>query len=328
MSDPQDATVVADREASAWLVRLGESSVTADTLAEFQSWRSNPENAAAYQRVESLWRKTGALGGHPDIRAATREALAVRPNGRKAVTRRTWAAVAATGAVAVAGLGLGAVWMQSRGVYETGVGEQRLVRLEDGSTVRLDTASRLRVQFRRDRRDIALEAGQALFTVAADRDRLFTVTAGQTRVTAIGTIFDVRRNPEGARVTLLEGTVDVRNDRVADQSWRLVPGQQIVATASARPKAVDAALETSWAQGRLVFQNAALRDAVVEVNRYLPDKIVLDADLVETRALNGVFTAGDGDAFVAAVVEVFDLDAERQSDGGIQLSRARSPAEK
>lgn len=327
MSEPQGAINDADRAASAWLATLGESSVTAETLAEFEIWRSNPDNAAAYRRVERLWKGAEALAGDPDIRAITRDALDQNRApvlARRPVSRQTWAAVVATGAVAVAALGLGFTWVQSRGVYATEIGEQRLVRLDDGSTVRLDTASRLRVRFEAGRRDVALEEGQALFTVAHDARRPFTVTAGVTRVTALGTVFDVRRSAAGARVTLVVGAVDVRNTGDARSAWRLAPGQQIVAASAAQVRSVNPALATSWAQGRLVFQNTTLSDAVTEVNRYLPDKIVLDAGYAGSKTLNGVFVTGDGDAFVSAAVEVFDLVAVRQPDGGVRLTTARS----
>ena len=64
----------------------------------------------------------------------------------------------------------------------------------------------------------------------------FIVTAGDTQVTAIGTRFDVRRMGDGARVTLVEGRVSVRETAQGDAGWSLNPGQQVV-TAAPRPTA-------------------------------------------------------------------------------------------
>src|SRR5690606_5015875 len=76
--------------------------------------------------------------------------------------------------------------------YATKVGERLNVRLEDGSIVALNTATVLEVAYSPGRRDVRLVRGQALFEVARNHDRPFIVTAGDRRVTALGTAFDVR----------------------------------------------------------------------------------------------------------------------------------------
>lgn len=323
MSDPEDARRVADREAAEWHVRLGERPVSSTALAEFKVWRASPDNADAYQRLETLWRTTGSLSSDAEIQALTRDTLkASRPRAARAGKRRLLPVAAVTTILAVAAVCL-FVWLPSRGLYTTGVGEQEVVRLADGSEIKLDTDTRLRVRFDRSEREIVLERGQALFVVAHDAARPFRVSAGDTQVTALGTTFDVRREAAGARVTLVVGSVAVTDAGAAAEPrrWRLAPGQQVrTATRDASPLAVDAALATSWSEGRLVFRNTPLREAVAEVNRYLPQKIVLDAGSTEAVAVNGVFLTGDRDAFVAAATDLFGLVARTQADGSVRLT--------
>ena len=322
MSDPQDARREADREAAEWHVRLGERPVSAASLAEFKTWRASPENADAYQRLETLWRTTGSLSSDADIQSLSRETLkASRPRASRASRKAlvSFAAIATVTAIAVISL---FVWLPSRGVYATAVGEQEIVRLADGSEIKLDTDTRLRVRFAPSERHILLERGQALFVVAHDADRPFRVSAGETVVTALGTTFDVRRDTDGARVTLVVGSVAVTDGPAAGaRSWRLAPGQQVrTALPDAAPLAVDAALATSWSERRLIFRSTPLREAVAEVNRYLPRKIVLDAGPAEHIAVNGVFTTGDREAFVAATTDLFGLKARTQADGSVHLT--------
>lgn len=322
MSDPQDARRVADREAAGWHVRLGRRPVSAATLSEFRAWRSSPDNADAYQRLETLWRSSGALAGDPDIQTLTRDTLkASRP--RNAGSRRPLLlpVVAAATILAVAA-GAAAVWLPSRGLHSTAVGEQEVVRLADGSEVRLDTDTRIRVRFAGSERHILLEQGQALFVVAHDPARPFRVSAGETVVTALGTTFDVRREAAGARVTLVVGSVAVTNAAgTRPRNWRLAPGEQVrTAEPNTTPQAVDTEIETSWSEGRLVFRSTPLAEAVAEVNRYLPRKIVLDPGPDAAVAVNGVFTAGDRDAFVAAATDLFGLRAREQADGSVRLT--------
>ena len=320
MSDPQDAGRVADREAAEWHVRLGERPLSAATLAEFRTWRERPDNAEAYQRVETLWRSAGALSGDAEIQTLAHDTLKASRPPSKAKRNRLLPAAIITSCIVIGAVSL-FLWAPSRNTYSTAVGQQQLVRLADGSQVKLDTNTRLKVRFGRDERRVVLEQGQALFIVVHDTSRPFRVAAGATEVTALGTTFDVRRRATGAQVTLVAGAVSVTDfgDGVGQQ-WRLAPGQQLeTSRPHAAPEAVDPAVATSWAEGRLVFRGVPLRDAVADVNRYLDDKILLAPGPVGATAVNGNFTTGDRDAFVSAASDLFDLTAEPQSDGSIRL---------
>ena len=324
MSDPQSAASVADREATEWHVRLGERPVSADTLHAFKTWRQIAGNAEAYQKVERLWRSTGSLSSDGDIQNLTQATLRTsRPRTKRVWSRRLFPAGVVLVPVAALALAL-LFWLPARGFYETEIGGQRVVALDDGTQIRLDTDTRIRVRFASGERRIVLEQGQALFTVAHDATRPFRVEAGGTEVTALGTVFDVRRESTGARVTLVEGSVAVTDVQSETRNWRLTPGQQVqTSRRDPAPVAVDATVETSWSQGHLVFRGTPLREAVAEVNRYLPHKIVLAAGPTSEVAVNGSFATGDRDAFVAAVSDLFDLSAQPQADGGVRLT-ARS----
>jgi transmembrane sensor len=113
--------------------------------------------------------------------------------------------------VAIAMLGASAVyWLEfQRGVYSTDIGEQRSIRLDDGSTVELNARSKIRVALQEHQRDVELIDGQALFRVAKDHSRPFIVHTGDTNVLAVGTQFDVYKHHDGTTVTVVEGRVAV-----------------------------------------------------------------------------------------------------------------------
>jgi transmembrane sensor len=94
-------------------------------------------------------------------------------------------------------------------VYATALGEQRSIQFEDGSTVELNSRSKIRVKYSKQERDVELIEGQALFHVAHDTDRPFIVAVGATRVRAVGTQFDVYKKSAGTVVTVVEGRVAV-----------------------------------------------------------------------------------------------------------------------
>lgn len=311
------------QEAASWFTRLSQRRVSTADVKAFSAWRRDPDNARAYDRVESVWAATHALAGDPDISALTADALgrAPPPVRARAMVSRMWKPLGgiAVAIIAVAAVGL---WTLNRPLtYATAVGEQRTVRLEDGSRVTLDTGSRIQISLREERRSVTLLAGQAFFDVAGNPARPFVVTAGDARITAIGTRFDVRRTGNGARVTLVEGRVAVRETSDGGPGWSLDPGQQVV-TDAPRPAVttVDIAQETSWTMGRLIFKETPIRAAVAEINRYSETKIDLQASHIADIPVSGVFDTGDTDGFVAALQDLYAVSAERRSDGTMILS--------
>lgn len=315
------------QEASDWFSRLGAPQVSSADIRDFFEWRREPENARAYERIEALWSRSRHLADDPEIAALTAEAMgrAAPPTRARAVVWGLWKPLAGLACVLVVA-GAAGLWAMSRPItYATDVGELRTVQLEDGSRVVLDTDSRIQVRLGRDHRTIVLGAGQALFVVASDKTRPFTVEAGDARITALGTKFDVRRLNSGARVTLVEGRVAVTSEQNGRESdWRLTPGQQVV-TGAPRPivASVDANRATSWTTGRLIFEGTPIRDAVAEVNRYSTRRIELRAPAIADTPVSGAFDAGDVDGFAAALTDLYGVTVRRAADGGLILDAGR-----
>src|SRR5258706_4382494 len=122
--------------------------------------------------------------------------------------RRRLAIAASIAVLTILGVALGLVKFPSP-IYATALGEQRSVRFEDGSTVELNSRSKIRVKYSKQERDVELIEGQALFHVAHDTSRPFIVAVGATRVRAVGTLFDVYKRSNGTVVTVVEGRVAV-----------------------------------------------------------------------------------------------------------------------
>lgn len=325
MTGPNTRVETAELEAAAWHARLGEPRVSTQTIEDFFAWRSRPENADAYRRVEKAWSESGRLAASPQIQAALDAALSSGPERKRARTLPPSVLALAAGLVIVALIYGGWTWQSARSGFETSVGEQRLVQLADGSSVHLDTDTRMRVRFSDGQRLVDLEQGQALFTVAHDTSRPFIVQAAGTSVTAVGTVFDVRRDASGVRVTLVSGAVDVARQGQGAPA-RLAVGQQTsVSDKGLTTRAVDIAAVTSWTEGRIVFVDTPLNQAVAEVNRYLTRPVALAPGADGAVAVNGVFKAGDREAFVSAASGALGLRATPREDGSVLLSAAGSP---
>lgn len=321
----------ATSEAADWFARLGARSVTNSDVTNFHIWRRDPRNDAAYVKIEEVWRKAERLQGDPEIEAIAEAVVHPKtpPPPTKPVSalklppaRVRWTSLSVLILVGAAALISQPIWRGT--LYATDAGEQRVVGLSDGSQIKLDTRTRLRVRFTKATRHVDLESGQALFTVAHDGARPFLVDAGNTEVRAVGTRFDVRRDRHEVRVVLVQGVVEVRDATApASAPVRLQAGEELTPKAAGMTRrTADIEAATGWTQGRIVLRSVPLRQAVAEVNRYSRDQLELEPGPIGETEVSGVFDAGDTEAFLAAIKDLHGLTPERQWNGTLRL---RSP---
>lgn len=104
-----------------------------------------------------------------------------------------------------------------------------MITLEDNSRVQLFPSSVLKYRrgFERDKRDIHL-IGKAVFTVAHDKRKPFTVFTKNFSTTALGTVFTVEANENSkvSNIHLLQGKVVVKSLAHPEQIEYLLAGQE------------------------------------------------------------------------------------------------------
>lgn len=263
--------------------------------------------------------------GAPDERVAVWDALGVLPAEAFAtpVTPRTpplmWGALAAS-------LAAGLIFYAATrpDIYESGIGQIREIRLQDGTHVTLNTGSRLEVRVSDHRREARLTRGEAFFEVTHKTNRLpFDVYAGPAHIHVTGTRFNVERGAVGVDVDLLQGHVAV-SSRTDQAGAQLAPGQAIRVDAQGKLGAVHAARATyidDWRQGRVSFTATPLAEAVAEMNRYSRKPISIDDPALNILRIDGEFNAGDTTAFANALSAVYGVKAHNE-DGKLKLSRS------
>lgn len=249
-------------------------------------------------------------------RLATREKRTERERVSNFVRRRAlWASAAALCMLAI---GYWAI-NDSQG-YTTAIGEQRSMKLDDGSFIYLNTNSRVEVDFSARARSIHLIRGEALFVVERDSERPFTVTVGDATVRALGTQFNVRRRAEGADVAVVEGVVQVS---ATDPPKRLAAGEgaRVVQGRIMAPPRNGTADALAWRQRHLVFHDAPLADVAEEFNRYNRTQIRVEGDLAREMQLSGIFDADRPQALMLYAAKSDSLAVE--PDGADWVIRAR-----
>jgi transmembrane sensor len=300
-----------DDEAARWAVRIAEGPLPAQEQGELDAWlAASPRHQGALVRARAMWMDLDRFaamsgGGKPRF-----------PHPPKRVERRLTLAVAGIAVFMMIAAGAWLVQRASGDVYESEVGELRQVKLNDGSSMLLNTATKAVVEFDEAQREVHLTRGEAIFEVAKDPSRPFVVRAGEVTIRAVGTAFAVRRG-ETLDVTVTEGVVEiVRNEGTPAETVQRVAANQRAVLASTLPAievaAIDAAeanRRLAWRGGMIAFDGESLSDAVAEINRHSHRQIVVDDPELAASPVVGIFRATDVDTFVAAAEAALGAEA-------------------
>jgi transmembrane sensor len=304
-----------------WFVRM-QQPVDATTEAEFYEWLQQPGNAAAYEQCCEIWGFAESMTDDPHIERYI-NAIYKPAKHRNFIT---YGALASAAALLVFALLL-KPWQESLIYYQTNLGERKEITLEDGSTVVLNTKSKIGVSYKSGQRYLTLTEGEALFKVAKDKARPFIVSTGEGQVTAIGTRFGVWRDGAITKVSVLEGKVSVgRPDRHKDNNTAiLVAGQAISYGEDGKVGAIHSADEQriyAWIAGRLIFQEVPMAQAIREYNRYTSKPLVIKGEDLQNTPISGAFQTGNAAAFVTALKELLPVEIQ-ETEHNIIISPAR-----
>jgi transmembrane sensor len=224
-------------------------------------------------------------------------------------------------------------YSDSKPEYATALGEQRTIQLADTSIVTLNADTRIQLRVDRTHRDIELLHGEALFKVAHDPGRPFTVQTKTVIVTAVGTQFDVYERPNGTRVSVLEGRVKITPlghngagaANVVPATDSLGAGQEAQVTPEGiiqRKAKADVTKAVAWRERRLIFDDTPLEDMVYEFNRYNQSpRMTLEGVPPGSHHYNGIFDAADPDSLADLLSKEPDLIVERRD--GVIIVRKR-----
>jgi transmembrane sensor len=320
-------------EAAEWLARLQEPTLTLEESLEWRRWMAADErHAHAFARIEDIWERPWDLLGSQKSGATPKSSHV-----------RAWSLAASVGAILVAG-----TWFLTKitvsspdahpaEIVRTTVGENREVKLSDGSIVTLGGRTELSVSMGAQLRRIELIRGEAFFTVAKDPTRPFSVLVGDATVTAIGTEFNIRRNADRTRVAVVEGRVLVEPGtappfltwlRSSTEPVQLGAGQQTTVSehgAEETSQLVDPATSTSWQKRQLIFREEPLRYAVEDVNRYSAKPIVLDDESIGWIRISGTVLDGNVQGWIKTLESAFELQAVEEPERIVLDVRTATP---
>lgn len=316
------------RSAAEWFAVMHGPSADKERAA-FEAWLAVPANAEAHARLEATWAESRFLanslvGRDRDLSRARRK----RPPAALLAAGIAAFALVSAGLVAGQAGWFGPPAAEAPAAHYVAGKTVRSIRLADGSRVTLDEGAALRELEDAGERRFLLLRGRARFEVAHDAARPFIVEAGEGRVIAHGTVFDVAIEGKMVRVALVDGSVEVRGlpaQRLGrDPARFLSPGEQLLVgdgQVGAPSPANPAAL--SWAATMISFEDIPLGEAIAAFNRSGGRPVRLADQATKSRGLSGAFRRDDPRAFANALAASFGLEVMEETDGSLVL---RAPA--
>lgn len=302
-----------DEQAAAWFARLRAENVTGEEKAAFARWLAQDfAHRQAFDEISMLWgdaRLKQVLS-----EAETKSTEFSRLNKKTRPSPRLLLAVAASLALLFVFRVELAVLFQAD--YATKVGEQKTVRLEDGSSVTLNTDSALAVTMQGDQRTIELLKGEAFFDVQPDAGRPFIVHGEHSITRVLGTRFFVHKKGRSDEVKVLSGRVEVTDGQRWRQSVVLRDGDAVSVDRDGHGETgrLDTKLATSWLDGYLVFEDMALGDVIEQVQRYRNGLVIFKDNSLRELKINGRINLRDSAHILETLEKTLSVKITRLSD--------------
>jgi Fe2+-dicitrate sensor, membrane component len=354
-TDPRKYHEEVREQACVWLSRL-DKGVAPHEMEELEHWLQEDDlHPRMMVNMAAMWDQSEILSELSEIFPLEEKDGQLRTRQQKGL--KFLQAMVASLVVLVSGV-LGFQKMSAwdsfdafEETYQTAVGERRQISLPDGSSLTLNTNTKLRLSFDRQVRSVFLEHGEGFFTVAKDAKRPFRVYVGARVVEAVGTAFTVQRTAAGRELEVLvtEGKVKLlelktqedeanssdressgvmaNQEEFVDEAIPLVAGERLTIAQEVQEIERDQLLpeemevKLAWRVGMLVFRGDPLENVLQEVSRYTTVKLVADESIRDT-PVEGLFRAGDIDGLLVAMEKNFNVNSQRIGDEEILFTAA------
>lgn len=339
------------------LTRYVSGSCTEEEEVVVETWAaSDPSHRQRLRELQRVWEKIGQwedslpvdtdaswndlnrrireMEGEPAQstqpgREGDRQARRRKPSRSRRSRRRGWAAAAPLAVVVVTALTFllvdrlpGDLGMSKEKVYTTQRGQRAVIKLTDGTDVRLNVDSRLVLpngEFSEDRREVRLE-GEAYFDVARDTSRPFRVRAKDASIQVLGTAFNVEAYPDDVetRVAVEEGGVALQSGRTEAPDSVLLRSRYLGVIADHQiqevQKEADLSPEMGWTEEKLVFRDAPFDDVRRRLGRWFDLNIQTQVAEGTVDRLNATLDGKSPDETLKAVAAALEFQYRRKGD--------------
>jgi transmembrane sensor len=306
-------------EAADWVDRLDE--LSSAERQELTAWlEASPMHAAAFASLRRNLRDPALLAAIDRVRDGDESLAApsIAPIiARTAPRTQRWGLIAAGLIALAAGSTLTArlLWTSRTEApieLATAIGARSDYALSDASVIHLNADSQATVVYGKAARDVRLHKGDAMFDVAKNANRPFNVMAGDTKVTAVGTTFEVDRVSDAVEVRVFEGAVRVSRANAAPRlvgkgEWLLLASDRKVTAGRFAPETYQ-----GWRSDWLDAEQMPLKYVVARLNRYTADQVVLSEGAIGDLKVTGRFRLDQTHNALAMISALLAVDAAKQ----------------
>lgn len=305
-----------------WLLKLQSGQMSKETLLTFEHWQnSHPQHAQAWARLTQIQHTFGQL----QHKALAKQVLTRVDQTSRRKTLKT------LGTLGTLGLLLPATWLgvhnlpmlRWRAGYQTAVGEQKHLRLQDGTRLVLNTDSAVDVHYQAQRQ-ITLHQGELWLETGHQDKRTLVVSTPHGQLVPLGTRFNVYVQSRQTTLAVTEGAVRIQ--LANGQSSVVQAGQQrafshdVLGRASAVSDSVG-----YWQQGMLLAQEMPLQTLLAELARYRHGVIRCHPALKQM-TVSGAFPLRDTDAALDLLQKTLPVNIVARSRLWIMVEPAASTA--
>ena len=312
--------------ATVWAAKA-ERGLTEAEKANFDLWiEGDSRRLGAYVRAQGAWihaERAAALGRMPDpadmliIDPSSPEQTQPRAHSRRMVLSGGAAIAASIAAVYVVGF-------DRYHTLESGVGEVRHITLKGGTTLTLDTDTRVDVALSSNDRKLDLVRGRIFLDVARSENEPLNVQIGSLIMETAEGAFSLETLMKTTVALVAEGRVIMsqsggflgqKRTLAVDKGHLLtLASNEPLVSSKVLPVAADQEAELlAWRDGMLSFGGDVLANAVRAFDRYGSARIVVDPILAREK-VTGLFKADDPQGFATAVAASFGGIVTSQGD--------------
>jgi len=288
-------------------------------VSEFRD--ESAENELYFQEIKKVWdasAKTGLLSGI-DHRSSMKAFKSKLTEGVSVANN--FGFIWLRNIAAILALALLTFWIYSKQtqidylVKETSNGIDS-VSLSDGSKVMLasHTAIKYPREFKGKLRELSLVKGQAFFMVHHDKDHPFTVDINSSKVTVLGTSFNIEYSSSEINVAVKTGRV-MFSPNIKSEPAILNAGQAISYNyIQSNLTLQDAINANSWLTKDLQFVDMPLEKVCEQIADYYNIKVVLQDKRHTAKKFNAHFKNSDLDEVLIVLKETYKIKIDKQDN--------------
>ncbi|TAN12463.1 MAG: DUF4974 domain-containing protein [Chitinophagaceae bacterium] len=182
---------------------------------------------------------------------------------------------------------------KNRIIISTAPGQQKKLRLSDGSVVWLNSNTTIRYDNENNAARILYLSGQAFFDISHDPEKPFIVKTDHATIKVLGTRFDVTAYPRDpvTEAVLTQGsimfTTEADNRKI---SKHLIPGEKVTMnylSGRLNISEVDTSFYSSWKEGVLLFRDETFADVATAMEHKYNITITFRDTSLRNKKLNG-----------------------------------------